>query len=40
MPNVGLLAYGDEAQTGSIEVPKKLVAAVGETRIKTEKMWF
>ncbi|UZJ51249.1 hypothetical protein CBS101457_000569 [Exobasidium rhododendri] len=40
MPKVGLLAYGDEAQTGSIDVPKKLLAAVGEARIKTEKMWI
>jgi hypothetical protein len=40
MPKVGLLAYGDEAQTGSIDVPKKLLAAQGEPRIKPEKMWF
>lgn len=40
MPNVGLLAYGDEAQTGSIDVPKKLLAAEGSAKIKPEKMWF
>lgn len=40
MPKVGILAYGDEAQTGSIEVPKKVLPVEGEKRIKPEKMWF
>lgn len=39
MPKVGILAYGDEAQTGSIEVPKKLLAADGQ-KTKPEKMWY
>lgn len=39
MPKVGILAYGDEAQTGSIEVPKKLLTADGQ-KIKPEKMWY
>lgn len=39
MPKVGILAYGDEAHTGSVEVPKKVVGEDGQ-RIKPEKMWY
>lgn len=40
MPKVGILAYGDEVQTGSIEIPKKALLAEGATRTPVEKMWL
>lgn len=42
MPHVGILAYGDEARTGELEVPKKVVPVIeeGARRPRPEKMWF
>lgn len=42
MPHVGILAYGDEARTGELEVPKKVVPVLeeGARRPRPEKLYY
>lgn len=37
MPHVGLLAYGDEATSGSMAVPKRVP---GDKNSKPETIWY